>query len=182
MTYGDLSAGMGCAQLTVRTLAVVLLAGACGQAPAAGEPAEPDAAKTQPTRVTAPEAAPPTQPEPAPIAQPQSAQVPQPDQAQSDPNAPRTNQPSADPSSADPQMVAGGQRMYRDYCQRCHGMNMVSPGGAFFDLRKFPVDQKSRFVNSVVHGKRAMPAWGGVLKPDEIDSLWAYVSSRAAKN
>jgi len=57
---------------------------------------------------------------------------------------------------------------------------MVSTGGGFFDLRTFPVDQKPRFVSSVTNGKRAMPAWGGVLKAEEIESLWAYVSSGGA--
>jgi mono/diheme cytochrome c family protein len=145
-------------------LAAVWLASTYGQAPAAGGPAEPD----------------PAQPPAAQVTQPEPVQVTQPRQVQSDPNLPEANQPSASPSPADPQMIAAGQRMYKDYCQRCHGLNMVSPGGAFFDLRKFPTDQKSRFVNSVVHGKRAMPAWGAVLEPDEIDLLWAYVSSRGA--
>ena len=70
--------------------------------------------------------------------------------------------------------------MYRDYCQKCHGLNMVSPGGGFFDLRTFPHDDKARFVNSVTNGKRAMPAWGTVLKPTDIETVWAYISSYKA--
>ena len=73
--------------------------------------------------------------------------------------------------------VAQGKSLYRSYCTRCHGLNMVSVGSAFFDLRTFPHDDKPRFVNSVTNGKRAMPAWGGTLSPVEIDHLWAYVSS-----
>lgn len=161
------------ARIALRTLAAVLLGSAAGQAPAAGvtapESVNPPAAESMPLNPA------------GPAVPPQPGQVTSPPQVQSDPNKPEADQSSASPSPADPQMIAGGQRMYKDYCQRCHGLNMVSPGGAFFDLRTFPTDQKSRFVNSVVHGKRAMPAWGGVLKQDEIDSLWAYVSSRAAK-
>jgi len=52
---------------------------------------------------------------------------------------------------------------------------MVNPGTSSFDLRKFPPDDKARFVNSVLHGKNAMPAWGDILKPDEIEAIWAYV-------
>jgi mono/diheme cytochrome c family protein len=73
--------------------------------------------------------------------------------------------------------IAQGKNLYRSYCTRCHGLNMVSVGSAFFDLRTFPHDDKPRFVNSVTNGKRAMPAWGGTLSAAEIDLLWAYVSS-----
>ena len=39
----------------------------------------------------------------------------------------------------------------------------------------FPRDQRERFVNSVSRGKNSMPPWGDLLKPDEIDALWAYL-------
>jgi mono/diheme cytochrome c family protein len=51
---------------------------------------------------------------------------------------------------------------------------MRDPEGAF-DLRKFPHDQRDRFVNSVTHGKGQMPAWGDLLKPADIEALWSYV-------
>ena len=52
---------------------------------------------------------------------------------------------------------------------------MVNPGTSSFDLRKFPQDDRARFVESVMHGKNTMPAWGDILTPDEIEALWAYV-------
>jgi len=51
---------------------------------------------------------------------------------------------------------------------------MADPESAF-DLRTFPHNQHSRFVNSVTNGKNSMPPWGGLLNPAEIESLWAYV-------
>ena len=54
---------------------------------------------------------------------------------------------------------------------------MVSPGGAFFDLRTFPREDKARFVRVVANGQKAMPAWGGVLKPEDIDAVWTYIGS-----
>ena len=51
---------------------------------------------------------------------------------------------------------------------------MKDPEGAS-DLRTFPHDQRERFVNSVSRGKNSMPPWGDLLKPDEIDALWAYL-------
>ena len=77
--------------------------------------------------------------------------------------------------AAEPELVAQGKAQYRQFCSNCHGVNMVNPGTSSFDLRKFPPDDKTRFVNSVVHGKNAMPAWGDILKPDEIEAIWAYV-------
>ncbi len=99
-----------------------------------------------------------------------------------DPNAPEAPAAaaSARPAAADPVTVEAGRQLYKNYCQKCHGLNMVSPGGAYFDLRHFPPDDKARFVDSVTLGKRAMPAWGGTLQAQDIDRLWAYVMSGAA--
>jgi mono/diheme cytochrome c family protein len=74
-----------------------------------------------------------------------------------------------------PELAVQGRTLYRQFCSNCHGVNMVNPGTSSFDLRKFPQDDKTRFVDSVVKGKRAMPPWGDVVKPDEIEAIWAYV-------
>ena len=34
---------------------------------------------------------------------------------------------------------------------------------------------RTRFVVMVTKGKNNMPPWGDVLKPDDIEALWAYV-------
>ena len=53
---------------------------------------------------------------------------------------------------------------------------MVNPGTITYDLRRFPHDQKDRFVNSVINGKDGiMPPWGDAISLDDIDALWAYV-------
>ena len=70
--------------------------------------------------------------------------------------------------------VAAGRRAYTSSCARCHGINLVSTRSAFFDLRTFPKDEKDRFMASVMNGKRQMPAWGGILKPEAIQSIWLY--------
>ena len=51
---------------------------------------------------------------------------------------------------------------------------MKNPEGAF-DLPTFPKDGKERFIRSVSKGKNSMPPWEGLLKPEEIEALWAYV-------
>jgi mono/diheme cytochrome c family protein len=69
-----------------------------------------------------------------------------------------------------------GRKTYTSYCARCHGVNLVMVTGTF-DLRLFPKDDKERFVRAVNKGLRAMPAWEGIVKPEEIDAVWAYVGS-----
>lgn len=74
-----------------------------------------------------------------------------------------------------PERAAQGKSLYRQLCSNCHGVNMVNAGTSSFDLRKFPQDDKARFVNSVMKGKNAMPPWGDILKPDEMEAIWVYV-------
>jgi mono/diheme cytochrome c family protein len=68
-----------------------------------------------------------------------------------------------------------GAELFSAICSHCHGPQMVNPGTVSFDLRKFPHDDQARFMNSVRNGKNNMPPWKDVLKPDEIEALWAYV-------
>ena len=67
-----------------------------------------------------------------------------------------------------------GASIYERNCAPCHGARMADPQGAS-NLRVFPRDQKSRFVVMVTKGKNNMPPWGDVLKPDDLEALWAYV-------
>lgn len=85
--------------------------------------------------------------------------------------------PAAANTATAAEQAAQGRRIYTSNCARCHGLNMVTTGAAY-DLRTFPADQKDRFVRSIVHGVRAMPAWGDKFKPEELDALWAYVTTR----
>jgi len=73
-----------------------------------------------------------------------------------------------------PEQIKTGAALFARNCAPCHGARMAEPQGAF-DLRKFPPDEKLRFVNALMRGKNAMPPLGGAFQPDEIDALWAYV-------
>ncbi|WP_282608410.1 c-type cytochrome [Pelagibius sp. Alg239-R121] len=68
-----------------------------------------------------------------------------------------------------------GASVYKQFCSHCHGLNMVNPGTGSYDLRKFPGDQKERFVESVMKGRGDMPAWGDILYPEELEAVWYYV-------
>jgi mono/diheme cytochrome c family protein len=76
-----------------------------------------------------------------------------------------------------PATPEAGRKAYTSYCVRCHGINLAVGSSAFYDLRTFPKEEKARFVESVTQGKRAMPAWGGILKPGELEAIWVYVGS-----
>lgn len=75
-------------------------------------------------------------------------------------------------------LFPAGLEAYEFFCLKCHGKDMVNPGVSSFDLRKFPVDQKERFYDSVLNGRGDMPAWGDVIYPEEMDALWVYVATR----
>jgi mono/diheme cytochrome c family protein len=81
---------------------------------------------------------------------------------------------AAGQSAQDSVQVRLGAEIFERNCAPCHGPRMQDPESAF-DLRKFPRDQHERFVNSVTRGKNQMPPWGDMLKPDDIEALWAYV-------
>jgi len=87
-----------------------------------------------------------------------------------------TTTAALEPGAGDHALAVKGRTLYATNCVHCHGVNMVTPGTVAFDLREFPHDDKARFVNSVTQGKNnRMPPWGDLLKPDEIDAIWAYV-------
>ena len=47
------------------------------------------------------------------------------------------------------------------------------------DLKEQRADGRSRFDQMVMNGRGQMPAWQGIVGPDELDQLWAYIRSRA---
>lgn len=77
--------------------------------------------------------------------------------------------------------IQAGRDQFHRTCAQCHGRNMVNAGTTVYDLRRFPVDQPERFVQSVSNGKGNMPSFGQVLERGQIDLLWAYVGSRGGK-
>jgi len=86
----------------------------------------------------------------------------------------QTSQSQEPPAEFSPEQIRAGAALFERHCAPCHGSHMADPEAAF-DLRTFPHDQQSRFVESVTKGKNSMPPWGGLLKPEDIEALWAYV-------
>jgi mono/diheme cytochrome c family protein len=82
---------------------------------------------------------------------------------------------AAQDQSFTPQQIATGAEIFARNCSPCHGPRMQDPESAF-DLRTFPPGEHDRFVRSVTNGKNQMPPWGDLLKSEEIEALWAYVT------
>jgi mono/diheme cytochrome c family protein len=82
--------------------------------------------------------------------------------------------PGQDAEKFPEEQIKKGAAIYAQNCAPCHGPRMRDPDAAF-DLRKFPPDAKGRFVTSIMKGKNQMPPWGDLLKPEDVDALWAYV-------
>lgn len=72
------------------------------------------------------------------------------------------------------EQIQKGAGIYSQNCAPCHGPPMLDSQGPL-GLRKFPPEEKARFVTSVVKGKNQMPPYGNLFKAEEIDALWAYV-------
>jgi mono/diheme cytochrome c family protein len=116
---------------------------------------------------------------------------------QTDTTSPRRDTVKAGPdSAAQPATGQGagfsrleyeGWRQYSVNCARCHGQDVlpnpvaanllvsVAPGG--------PVASEEKFVQVVSEGRpdRGMPAFKGILTPDQIKATYAYVKGRAEK-
>ena len=80
-----------------------------------------------------------------------------------------------------PEQIDQGHAQFDRTCAQCHGRNMVNSGTTVYDLRRFPLDERERFFNSVSHGKGNMPSFKDALSRDQMELLWAYVGSRGGK-
>ncbi len=84
--------------------------------------------------------------------------------------------------AADNSLAEKGAQIYVDRCSACHGENLRNTSGGWsFDLRRLRPDEHDRFVQSVTNGKDNMPSWYGVLKPEDIDAIWAYIRATVDK-
>jgi cytochrome c55X len=81
-------------------------------------------------------------------------------------------------AETDAAKVETGVTVYGNYCSNCHGEGLQNTsGGVTFDLRRLRAEDRDRFLNVVLDGKRQMPPWRGVLDMAQIDAIWAYIRS-----
>ena len=84
----------------------------------------------------------------------------------------------ASASAQDAAAIEAGEALYEEHCQSCHGEKLRSTG-AIPDLRELGANERAKFNTMVMEGRGQMPAWQGIVSPEQLDQLWAYVRSRA---
>lgn len=72
-----------------------------------------------------------------------------------------------------------GWKTYHTYCDRCHGQDAV--GSAIAPNLRRPMTHEL-FVQRVTDGvaDKGMPAWKGVLTPEQMENIWAYLQARSS--
>lgn len=76
-----------------------------------------------------------------------------------------------------------GAQVFGANCAACHagGRNAVNPAKTLqkSDLEKYDMHSLEKIQYQVVHGKNAMPAFGGRLSPAQIEDVATFVLSKA---
>ena len=79
--------------------------------------------------------------------------------------------------------LADGATLFAANCNACHagGNNLVNPQKTLKkeDLEKYGMNSIEAITTQVTKGKGAMPAFGGRLKPDQIQEVAEYVLSQS---
>jgi mono/diheme cytochrome c family protein len=78
-----------------------------------------------------------------------------------------------------------GWRQYSVHCARCHGQDVTGNPVAAHLLESArsggPVATQETFTNVVAEGRvtKGMPAFKAIMKPEQIEAVYAYVKGRA---
>jgi mono/diheme cytochrome c family protein len=81
-------------------------------------------------------------------------------------------------AAQDAASVEAGEQIYEEHCASCHGEKLRS-AGVIPDLRELGPNDRGKYDKVLLEGRGQMPAWQGVISPQEIDQIWAYIRSRA---
>ncbi|MDP2958231.1 MAG: cbb3-type cytochrome c oxidase N-terminal domain-containing protein [Longimicrobiales bacterium] len=80
-----------------------------------------------------------------------------------------------------PETVAAGQAVFTPNCVACHGANLEGGiGPTFLDSDWLHGGQASEILHTITVGvpAKGMVPWGGILSPEQINQVAAYVISR----
>jgi mono/diheme cytochrome c family protein len=78
-----------------------------------------------------------------------------------------------------------GWKTYHTYCDRCHGQDAMGSTIAPNLRRSVGADGSvthNVFIQRVADGvaDKGMPAWKGILSPEQMEDLWAYIRARSS--
>ena len=89
-------------------------------------------------------------------------------------------------SPAFAQDAATGKKVFSTNCSSCNagGKNLVQANKTLKKdaLEKYGMNSAEAIITQVTKGKNAMPAFGGRLKPGQIEDVAAYVLEQADKD
>ena len=94
------------------------------------------------------------------------------------PPPPPSDLPAPPPLRATESQIISGRAIYAETCQRCHGENAI---GGVKDLRFLTPQQHARFDDVLLKGilqDRGMASFAGVLTPDDVAAVHAYLIAR----
>lgn len=80
-----------------------------------------------------------------------------------------------------PEAVAAGEGVYAMNCVACHGPNLEGGiGPTFLDEEWLHGGQASDVIRTIIEGvpAKGMVPWGGILSPEQINQVAAYVISK----
>ncbi|HIK37559.1 MAG: c-type cytochrome [Geminocystis sp.] len=81
--------------------------------------------------------------------------------------------------------LANGAAVFSANCAACHmgGKNVVNAAKTLQkeDLQKYDMYDIDKIKYQIIHGKAAMPAFGGRLTAEQIEDVAAYVLAQADK-
>lgn len=80
-----------------------------------------------------------------------------------------------------PETVAAGQAVFTQNCVACHGANLEGGiGPTFLDDQWLHGGEASEILHTITVGvpAKGMVPWGGILSPEQINQVAAYVISR----
>jgi mono/diheme cytochrome c family protein len=80
-----------------------------------------------------------------------------------------------------------GKQLYRNLCASCHGISMEGDGPLARTVYPAPaslhhaVNEHSTMglMHKIMHGEGMMPAWYGVLSPEQVRSVISYIKQEA---
>lgn len=80
-------------------------------------------------------------------------------------------------SAAQAADIFKGETLYQEHCQQCHGPRGegAMPGTPNFARGEALIQTDRQLAETVRRGRGIMPAYGGLLRDDEIDDLVAFL-------
>jgi len=102
--------------------------------------------------------------------------------------APERAAKQPNPVSANPASQARGAALFQTHCASCHGSHGEGDGAAGTGLEPKPANLKAMSTHhsdgdlawKIAHGRGAMPAWKGILKPKQIWDVVNYLRQLGA--